>query len=270
VIGAKHPFIVPVDGAALAPIITEHANASNPRSWRADEPLRTQCAMVKGGHFALAAPVLVNTRNGERDGQQPRVRPLDAPAPTITAQGSQGALAAAFLARHYGGHENDGAQLEMPLPTVTTQDHHALVASHLTKLKGTSKDGLPLTVPMHTIQAGGQHYAEVRAFLVSYYGQGTGQQLALPMRSVTTHDRFGLVTVEGVDYAIVDIGMRMLLPRELFRAQGFPDSYIIDPLFRGKPLSKTGQVKMCGNSVSPYCAEALVKAQLGRPSEAVA
>jgi DNA (cytosine-5)-methyltransferase 1 len=150
---------------------------------------------------------------------------------------------------------------------VTTQDHHALVTSHITKFKGTSPDGQSLTEPLHTVQAGGNHYAEVRAFLVSYYGQGTGQQLDLPLRSVTTHDRFGLVTVDGTDYAIADIGMRMLLPRELFRAQGFPDSYVIDPAVKGKPLSKTAQVRMCGNSVCPPLAAALVRAQFQAVAE---
>jgi DNA (cytosine-5)-methyltransferase 1 len=291
VINAAQPFIVPVahqgdarmhsiddpmptvtgahrgEHALVAPFLTEHANASNQRNLPIDEPMRTVCAQVKGGHFALVAPTLIETRNGEREGQAPRVRDIRRPLGTVTAQGSQGALVAAFLARHYGGHENDGTQMSLPLPTVTTQDHHALVTSHITKFKGTSPDGQSLTEPLHTVQAGGNHYAEVRAFLVSYYGQGTGQQLDLPLRSVTTHDRFGLVTVDGTDYAIADIGMRMLLPRELFRAQGFPDSYVIDPAVKGKPLSKTAQVRMCGNSVCPPLAAALVRAQFQAVAE---
>lgn len=81
-----------------------------------------------------------------------------------------------------------------------------------------------------------------------------------PLHTITTKERFGIVTVDSVDYIIVDIGMRMLQPRELFRAQGFPDSYIIDPMYNGKPLTKGAQVRMCGNSVPPDPAEALVKA----------
>jgi DNA (cytosine-5)-methyltransferase 1 len=80
---------------------------------------------------------------------------------------------------------------------------------------------------------------------------------------LSTKDRLGLVTIHGEDYQIVDIGMRMLTPRELFRAQGFPDSYIIDPIFDGKPLTKTAQVRMCGNSVCPPVAAAIIRAQFG-------
>ena len=108
--------------------------------------------------------------------------------------------------------------------------------------------------------AGGNHLGEVRAFLLKYYGNGTEHNLSAPIGTVTAKDRFGLVTVSGVDYQIIDIGMRMLTPRELFRAQGFPDSYVIDPMVNGKPMTKTSQVRLCGNSVCPQVAAALVKA----------
>jgi DNA (cytosine-5)-methyltransferase 1 len=219
-----------------------------------------------GVQHALVSPTLINTRNGERSGQAPRVRDILEPYPTVTAIGSQGALVAAFLARHYGGHENDGAALQVPMHTVTARDHHALVSSHVVKLKGTCRDGQPVTEPLHTIQAGGQHYGEVRAFLMVYYGDDhvQGQTLTSPMRTVRTKDALGLVTVNiaGEPYAIVDIGMRMLSPRELYRAQGFTDRYIIDPQINGKPLTKTAQVRMVGNSVCPPVAEALVRANL--------
>src|SRR6185312_315137 len=153
-------------------------------------------------------PVLV-PRYGERDGQEPRSTAVTRPLPTIVPTQNGASLVAAFLARHYGGHENDGAQLAMALPTITTQDHHALVASSLVKLRGTARDGQPLTEPLHTITAGGTHLAEVRAFLVAYYGNDEdGQSLFEPARTVTSRDRLGLVTVHGEPYAIVDIGMR--------------------------------------------------------------
>jgi len=102
---------------------------------------------------------------------------------------------------------------------------------------------------------------EVRAFLIAYYGnEQDGAPLDEPMRTVPTRDRFGLVTVHGVDYAIVDIGLRMLTPRELYRAQGFPESYIIDRGADGRSMTKTAQVRMCGNSVCPPAACALVAA----------
>jgi DNA (cytosine-5)-methyltransferase 1 len=168
-----------------------------------------------------AAVTLINTRNGEREGQAPRVYDICRPYPTVTAQGSQGALVAAFLARHYGGHGNDGADLRIPMPTITSKDHHALVA----------------------------------AFLMKYYGTDQDPRLTDPLHTITSKDRFGLVTVRGEPFRIVDIGMRMLQPRELFRAQGFP----ADVKLTG---SKTSQVERCGNSVSPPIAAAIVRANM--------
>lgn len=215
-VGANKHALVDV---TVAPFLTEHANASTQRNFVADEPLRTQVAQVKGGHFALVS---------------------------------------AFLAKHYGGVV--GSPLPRPLGTVTTQDHHSLVASSIVKLRGTSKDGQPITDPLHTVSAGGMHHAEVRAFLVKYYGADQDPRLEEPMHTVTTIDRFGLVTVHGEPYAIVDIGMRMLQPRELYTAQGFPPSYIIDRGADGRELSKKAQVRLCGNSVCPPLARAIVAA----------
>lgn len=94
------------------------------------------------------------------------------------------------------------------------------------------------------------------------HGIASAPDLRSPLDTITTKDRFGLVMVHGEPYSIVDIGMRMLSPRELYRAQSFPDRYIIDPDYQGKPLTKTAQVRMCGNSVPPVVAEALVRANL--------
>lgn len=205
--------------ATLAPFLTEHANASTQRNFGAGEPLRTQVAQVKGGHFALVS---------------------------------------AFLAKHYGGVV--GTRVDVPTGTVTTQDHHSLVASSMVKLRGTSKDGQPTGEPLHTISAGGQHHAEVRAFLIKYYGADQDPRLEEPLHTVTTIDRFGLVMVHGEPYAIVDIGMRMLAPRELYAAQGFPPDYIIDRGADGRELTKKAQVRLCGNSVCPPLARAIVAA----------
>ncbi|AUY12018.1 DNA cytosine methyltransferase [Aeromonas sp. ASNIH2] len=205
----------------LAPFITEHANASHQRNMPADEPLRTICAQVKGGHFALVS---------------------------------------AFLAKHYTGVV--GAELTQPLPTVTTVDHNSLVTSHLVKLRGTCQHGQPVTEPMPTVTAGGLHIGEVRAFLLKYYGTNIGHAADEPLQTVTTKHRFGLVTVRGEDYQIVDIGMRMLEPHELFAAQGFPGDYVIDHDATGKKFTKTAQVARCGNAVCPPLAAALVRANL--------
>lgn len=247
VLTAKQPFIVPV------------THQGDVRVHGVDEAMRTVTGAHRGEH-ALIAPALINTRNGEREGQAPRVRDIQEPCPTVTARGSQGALVAAFLAKHFGGNETPGWPLEQPISTVTAQDHHALVTSHLLKLKGTCRDGQPVDAPLHTIQAGGCHYGEVRAFLVKYFGTAVGQSLNEPAHTLTAKARLGLVTVAGTDYVLVDIGMRMLQPRELFNAQGFPADYIITPEHSGKPLTKTAQIRLCGNSVCPPAAEALVRA----------
>ena len=211
-----------------------------------------------------AEPFIVNTRNGERQGQAPRVRGINDPAWTITAQGSQGALVTAFLAKHYGGVVGYGLQGD-PLHTVTSTDHHSLVTSNLIKLRNNCT-GQDNREPLHTITGHGEHFAEVRAFLIKYYGADQDPRLEEPLHTITTRDRFGLVTVAGEDYAIADIGLRMLAPAELYRAQGFPADYIIewgiDASGARIPLTKTAQVRMCGNSVCPPLAAALVRANV--------
>jgi DNA (cytosine-5)-methyltransferase 1 len=157
------------------------------------------------------------------------------------------------------------------LLTVTGKSKDSLVTSHLVKLRGSCRDGQSVTDPLPTVTAGGTHVGEVRAFLMKYYGnEKEGIDLLGPLHTVTTRDRFGLVTVKGEQYQIVDLGMRMLAPRELFRAQGFPENYIIDRDARGKAITKTAQVARCGNSVCPPMAEALVRANMAASMERVA
>ncbi|EKB25925.1 DNA cytosine methyltransferase [Aeromonas dhakensis] len=238
----------------LAPFITEFANASHQRNMPADEPLRTICAQVKGGHFALVAPVIAR-QFGNSVGQS-----VEDPLGTVMVKADKSQLVTAFLAKHYTGVV--GAELTQPLPTVTTVDHNALVTSHLVKLRGTCQHGQPVTEPMPTVTAGGLHIGEVRAFLLKYYGTDSTIPCSEPLHTVTTRDRFGLVTVRGEDYQIVDIGMRMLEPHELFAAQGFPADYVIDHDATGKKFTKTAQVARCGNAVCPPLAAALVRANL--------
>lgn len=208
----------------------------------------------------LAAPTLVTTGYGEREGQAPRAPGLHVPHATVVAGGGKSALVAAFLAKHYGGHETPGAPLEAPISTITARDHHALVTSHLVKLMGSCRDGQATTEPLPTIRAQGNHVGEVRAFLTKYYRRADGSACDAPLHTVTSKPRFGLVTVRGGRYEIADIGMRMLSPRELYRAQGFPDDYQIDLTIDGRRLSKEAQVRMAGNSVPPLVATALVRA----------
>ena len=225
VVNAADPFIVPIT----------HTTAGD-RAHSINDPLRT-VTTAKGGEFTLVAPTLIQTGYGEREGQAPRAPGLDKPLGTVVAGGQKHALVAAFLAKHYTGVV--GSDLRESIGTITAVDHHSLVTAEL----------------------GGDHRAEVRAFLCAYYGSDRdGQAMRDPMRTIPTHDRFGLVTVEGRQYEITDIGLRMLQPRELYRAQGFPDSFAIDKGADGRTLAKTAQVRMCGNSVSPPVARALVAA----------
>jgi DNA (cytosine-5)-methyltransferase 1 len=146
--------------------------------------------------------------------------------------------------------------------TVTAQDHHAVVSAGLTVLKGTDRRDAAIDAPAPTATAQGGHLAATAAFLQKYYGADQDPRLEEPLHTATTLARFGLVTVtiDGEPYVITDIGMRMLTPRELFRAQGFPETYIIDRGADGAPITKTQQVAKCGNSVCPPMAAALVKA----------
>lgn len=235
-----------------------------------DEPLST--ITTKAEHLLIGAHI-TKFRGGATGSA------ADKPMPTVTANSfikrPGGApplgVVSAFLAKHYGGHEGPGWPVDKPISTVTTQDHHHLVAAHLLNLKGSDRRARQMDLPMFTVTSQGNHIAEVRAFLVKYYGTAGGASLLEPMHTVTVDDRFALVMVEGEPHVIYDIGMRMLTPRELYRAQGFPDSYIIAPWMddrRGRkgqrlksgPLTGEAQVRMAGNSVSPWEAKALARA----------
>lgn len=138
-------------------------------------------------------------------------------------------------------------------------DFPVALAATVATLRGTST-AQDADAPLGTVTAGGTHHAAVCAFLSAYYGSEQDTPLDDPLHTVTTKPRFALVMVDGVPHAISDIGMRMLQPHELYRAQGFPASYIIDRGADGRVFSKAAQVRMCGNSVCPPLARALVTA----------
>lgn len=227
-----------------------------------NEPLRTITAAHRGER-ALIVPTLVQTGYGERVGQEPRVPGLDKPLGTIVGGGVKHGLVAAFLAKHYGGVV--GQPIDKPIGTVTAVDHHSVVAAHLVRLKGTCQDGQGLDAPVGSIQAQGQHWGLVHAFLVTYYGQGVATPLGEPLETITSKPRFGLVTIHGEEYQIVDIGFRMLQPHELYLAQGFPADYQHETVVldgRVVKLTKAQQVAACGNSVPPPVVAALVRANV--------
>lgn len=429
---------------SAAPFLTEHANSSTQRVFPADEPTRTQLAQVKGGHFSLVVPTLIQTGYGERPGQAPRVPGLEkplgtavngekhaivtasivkhftgavgsdmtAPVPTVTAVDHNGVVSATLIHYHADKRPEDvrASDMREPVKTQTTENRHGLVTAHMTKFNtgstGYSLDepthavmaggeqarpgtaitqgivaanlvhmghgegadgtkrfshgirdvqqplntataagspgavvassmlklrgdnvGSPTDSPVHAISAQGTHHAENRAFLIKYYGTDQDPKLQEPLHTVTTKDRFGVVTTRAVplslsadqivgarrvaefmkrfgfdfgdfvivtvndeEYVIVDIGLRMLVPRELARAQGFPDFYILDPIhikeaperpmLRAKrqqgvkkpryikgPLSKSAQVRMIGNSVCPPVAKAIIEANFTHERE---
>ncbi|MDS1916095.1 DNA cytosine methyltransferase [Enterobacter asburiae] len=247
--------------AALAPFIARQFGASVGHG--VGEPSATITA-GGGGKSQLVMPTLIQMGYGERPGQEPRVLQLDNPLGTVTAGGNKFATVSAFLAKHYGGnYTGPGVGLDEPMHSVTTVDHHAAVTSHLVKLRGTCRDGQRTDEPMPTVTAGGTHVGEVKTMLaVDGYDEKRAQLALKFLREYCGPDSTGLVTIEGVVYRIVDIGMRMLQPHELYRAQGFPDWYIIDRDYRGVKYAKDKQVARCGNAVPPPFAEALVRANL--------
>ncbi|MFS9432796.1 DNA cytosine methyltransferase [Citrobacter sp. C348] len=256
-----HTILKQSRACLVAPVIARQFGASV--GHRADEPSATITA-GGGGKSQLVTPTLIQMGYGERPGQEPRVLRLDNPLGTVTAGGNKFATVSAFLAKHYGGnYQGAGVGMDEPMHSVTTVDHHAAVTSHLVKLRGTCRDGQPTSEPMPTVTAGGLHVGEVKTTLaVDEYDKFRAQQTLEFLREYCGEDCDGLVTVDGITYRIVDIGMRMLQPHELYRAQGFPEWYIIDQDYRGQKYAKDKQVARCGNAVPPPFAEALVRANL--------
>lgn len=223
---------------------------AKPRS--CDKPAHT---IMKESRSCVVAPVIAR-QFGASVGHA-----VDQPAGTVTAGGGgKSQLVAANLIKHYGGnYTGPGAPLDGPMHTVTTTDHHALVTSSIIKMRGTNT-GQPTDSPLQTVTAGGQHFGEVRTSLaVQDYDE---ERAALTAEFLHQHDLREFVEIEGVTYRIVDIGMRMLQPKELYAAQGFPAWYVIDQDYRGNKYAKDKQVARCGNAVPPPFAEALVRANL--------
>lgn len=227
------------------------------RSKDVREPLTT---IVSKNEHCLISPTLIQYHSETAD-KSVRGQSIKDPIMTVDSSNRYG-LVTSFLHKYYdGGYKGAGESIEKPLPTVTAWDHNSVVTANLIQMNNHC-DGRDIREPIPTITAGDGHFGEVRAFLVKYYGQGTGQDIKEPLDTVTSRDRFGLVTIEGVDYQIVDIGLRMLEPRELYGCQGFPDDYIIDHDYTGKSYPRSEQVRRCGNAVCPPIPAALVRANL--------
>lgn len=293
--GGNHALVDPV----LMPVVvqTSHTGTTGRGKycWGTDEPLRTlsqrqefsvvapvlskfhgskssgdsRCKQLElpfntldtQPRFAMVAPHLVAVGHGERSGQDARAVSLEKPLGTITSKGHH-ALVSAFLAKHFGGMV--GVEVETPLPTTTTKGCQTqVVAANLIHLNHGGKQWSDLSEPMRTVMSGGTHAALVYSFLTRFFGQSIGQSLNEPAPTANSCNKTGLVTVviDGELFVIVDIGMRMLTPRELARAQGMPDTYVLTG-------TKTSQVARIGNSVCPPMAAAIVKANCGQQSPA--
>lgn len=227
------------------------------RSKDVRDPLTT---IVSKNEHCLISPTLIQYHS-ETSKDEVRGQSIEDPIMTVDSSNRYG-LVTSFLHKYYdGGYTGAGDSLTNPLPTVTSWDHNSMCAVNLIQMNNHC-DGRNVIDPIPTITAGNGHFGEVRAFLIKYYGQGTGQDVKEPLDTVTSRDRFGLVTINGTDYKIVDIGLRMLEPKELYGCQGFPDDYIIDHDYTGKTYPRSEQVRRCGNAVCPPIPAALVKANL--------
>lgn len=232
-------------------------NTTNHPGGNCKNPIHT---ITTGNQQCLISPTLIQYHSEtSKDGV--RGQTIEDPIMTVDSSNRYG-LVTSFLHKYYdGGYKGAGETVENPLPTVTAWDHNSIVTANLIQMNNHC-DGKDIRQPLPTITAGDGHFGEVRAFLIKYYGQGTGQDIKDPLDTVTAQDRFGLVTINGTDYQIVDIGLRMLEPKELYGCQGFPDDYIIDHDYTGKTYPRSEQVRRCGNAVCPPIPAALVKANL--------
>jgi DNA (cytosine-5)-methyltransferase 1 len=302
------PFLVPRYG---------ERPTQEPRALSAEEPMPV--IVPTGNGAALVAPLLVKNNHGDTPEY-----PADEPTRCIVAGGNHHMVVSAFLAKHYGDTgQRPGSGAREPLDTITAQDHHAVVAAHVLNLRGSDRRDAAADKPLNTITGGGKHAAAVFGFLAKYYGKGLpSQPLDQPEHTVTVKPRIGLVealaaappfgpehyekarkvaaflrahgywddrefvtiTIDGIELVIVDIGMRMLTPRERFRAQGFAESYVIElavpkdgeaakklgtwdrvlaAKIEWKKISAEAQGRMVGNSVCPTEARALAGANCG-------
>ena len=243
----------------VAPTITAigQQGSSSTRTRPVNEPLST---VVSKNEHLLVAPSLIQYHS-ETAEDEVRGQELTEPLMTVDTQ-PRYALSVAHIMKNYGGnYQGAGSGADKPLDTVTAKDHNSLVTAHILTMRN-NMDGQAIDEPLTTISCSGAHHAEVQAFLVKYFSSGTAHSVHKPLDTVTTKDRFALVTIHGEEHIITDIKMRMLTPRELFNAQGFPEDYVIDRDYEGKPYSKTNQVARCGNAVTPPVPAALVRANL--------
>ena len=243
----------------VEPTLTPYmgTNTTNHPGGNCKDPIHT---ITTGNQQCLITPTLIQYHS-ETAKREVRGQTIEDPIMTVDGSNRYG-LVTSFLHKYYdGGYKGAGDSVENPLPTVTAWDHNSVVTANLIQMNKNCY-GRDIADPLPTITAGDGHFGEVRAFLIKYYGNGSAEDVTEPLDTITSRDRFGLVTIQGVDYQIVDIGLRMLEPRELYGCQGFPDDYIIDHDFEGHTYPRSEQVRRCGNSVCPPLPAAMVRSNL--------
>ena len=258
-ITAKHGYGV----ASPAMVPWTVTNTTNSTGHPVNEPIDTARTGGGGGQMFLGASMIqYHTEQSEHVRGQKITKPIM----TIDAANRYG-LTAATLVKYYGTDQH-GQKIQDPLHTVTAKARGALMATHLVKMKGTNLGG-PMSEPVQTITAGGghfgvvttvvvkaepganlKHWPEIRDLLNTYCGYHLGPEDVI------------LFEIGGVAYFMADIGLRMMIPRELYAANGFPPDYIIDRDYLGNAYGKSKQVARCGNAVPPPFATALVRANL--------
>lgn len=207
VITSKHGFGI------VEPKLTPYmgTNTTNHPGGDCRNPIHT---ITTGNQQCLISPTIIQYHS-ETSAKEVRGQDIEEPIMTLDSSNRYG-LVTSFLHKYYdGGYKGAGDTVKNPLPTVTAWDHNSLVTANLIQMNNHC-DGRDIKEPLPTITAGDGHFGEVRAFLIKYYGEGTGQDIKNPLDTITSRDRFGLVTIAGVDYQIVDIGLRMLEPKELY------------------------------------------------------
>ncbi|WP_313350229.1 DNA cytosine methyltransferase [Paracoccus sp. (in: a-proteobacteria)] len=265
-----------IQHALIAPVLTYAQQGGGNRS--AEDPHHTICASKKDQNSLIAA-TMVHVGNGERAGQKPRALDVCAPLNTVVAGGVKHYPVAAFLAQQNGGPRMDahaGHDLHDPISTIAASgSHQTPVAAFFAKYYGTG-DGARTDDPMHTVTVKDRMahmQADLTAPPFAPEHEARARQVAEFLRDHGVWDGGEFVTLEikGATYVVIDIGMRMLTPRELFRAQGFPEDYVIEGVWREdeagewhwRHFAKDVQVSCCGNSVCPPIAAAIVGANCG-------
>lgn len=259
---ATHQYLT---DAKLAPFV-EQAFGGAYDGYGADieKPLPTITAK---DHNRVIAPTLIQYHSETSDNEV-RACELREPLPTVDTSNRYG-IASAFIHKYYAGnYEGAGSDIASPLDTITTEERHALTLPYMTEFYGNEKDGTPCTQPLRTIMANNKAAViEVKVAKISgSQNLGYWTKVRTLLNEYADYnladDEILLFLIDNVRWFIYDIGMRMLTPRELYRAQGFPEDYIIEFDVNGKPYSKKEQIARCGNAVCPPMAEAVVRANL--------